>query len=199
MSVPRRLRQVCVFCGSSRGNDPAYVAAAENLGGELAQRGLGLVYGGGNIGLMGVLADAVLAAKGHVIGVIPEALLAKEVGHRGLPDLRVVKTMHERKALMADMSDAFIALPGGFGTLDELCEILTWAQLGLHSKPCGLLNVAGFYDPFLAHIDSAVAHGFMKPDHRRLVLDAPTIEELMPKLSAFQPINMAKWLVKEVR
>ncbi len=193
------MKRICVFCGHATGENPVFAEAALATGRHFAAKGIRLVYGGGNAGMMGILANAVLDAGGEVTGVIPDFLMEKELGHTGVTTLHVVKTMHERKALMADMSDAFIALPGGFGTLDELCEILTWAQLGLHSKPCGILNVAGFYDPFLAHLDSAVAHGFMKPDHRRLVLDAPTIDELMPKLRAFQPINMVQWLVKEVR
>ena len=139
---PRSFKRICVFCGSSHGSNPVYAEAAKNVGGELARRGIGLVYGGGNVGLMGVVADAVLAGGGHVTGVIPEALMAKEVGHRGLPDLRVVKTMHERKALMAELADGFVALPGGFGTLDELLEQLTWSQLGLHDKPIFVVDVA---------------------------------------------------------
>lgn len=195
----RRMKRICVFCGHATGDTAVFAQAAAETGRHFAAHGIRLVYGGGNAGMMGTLANAVLESGGQVTGVIPDFLMEKELGHTGVTTLHVVKTMHERKALMADMSDAFIALPGGFGTLDELCEILTWAQLGLHSKPCGILNVAGFYDPFLAHIDATVAHGFMKADHRSLILDDPTIEGLMPKLRAFQPINMTKWLVKEVR
>ena len=195
----RDLKSICVFCGHATGDDPRFAEAARATGLFFAANGIRLVYGGGNAGMMGILANAVLEAGGQVTGVIPDFLMERELGHTGVTRMHVVKTMHERKALMADMSDAFIALPGGFGTLDELCEILTWAQLGLHSKPGGILNVAGFYDPFLAHIDATVAHGFMKADHRQLILDDPTIAGLMPKLRAFQPINMAKWLVKEVR
>jgi uncharacterized protein (TIGR00730 family) len=138
------MRRICVFCGSSSGSRPQYRAATEELGTELARRNIRLVYGGGNVGLMGVLADAVLGAGGEAQGVIPENLMAREIGHRGLSKLHVVRSMHERKALMADLSDAFVALPGGFGTLEEFCEIVTWAQLGLHVKPCGILNVLGY-------------------------------------------------------
>ncbi len=191
MSAP--LRRVCVFCGSSRGNQTAYLAAAKEVGRVLAQHDIGLVYGGGNIGLMGALADAALAAGGHVIGVIPEALLAKEVGHRGLPDLRVVKTMHERKALMAELSDGFIALPGGFGTFEEFFEVLTWSQLSFHGKPCALLNVAGFFDPLLKFLDHATAEGFVRPAHRELVLAEADLNQLLERMAAFQPPAVHKW------
>src|SRR3954453_6200666 len=167
---PKKIKRVCVYCGSNFGSRPEYVAAAQRLGSALARRSLELVYGGGRVGLMGTIADAVLAEQGKVIGVIPEALLAKEVGHQGLKDLRVVGSMHERKALMVELSDAFIAMPGGFGTLEEFCEVLTWAQLGLHPKPCGLLNVLGYYDPLLAFFGHAAAERFVRPEHRALVL-----------------------------
>src|SRR5205085_10209383 len=147
----------CVFCGSSTGIGSEYAAAAVRLGREMVQRGIGLVFGGGAVGLMGVIADAVLEAGGHVIGVIPHALVARELAHRALPDLRVVNSMHERKAIMAQLSDAFIAMPGGFGTFEEFCEVVTWTQIGLHRKSCGLLNVGGYYDPFIAQIDLGVA------------------------------------------
>ena len=195
MSAP--LRRRCVFCGSSRGNNSAHFAAAQNLGRELAQRGVGLVYGGGHVGLMGALADAALAAGGHVIGVIPESLLAKEVGHRGLPDLRVVKTMHERKALMAELSDGFIALPGGFGTFEEFFEVLTWSQLGLHAKPCGVLNIAGFFTPLLQLIDHAVAEGFIRPAHRELVLADDSLERLLERMKQFKPPTVHKWIDRD--
>jgi hypothetical protein len=165
-----RVEAVCVFCGSSSGADPVYREAASHLGAEIARRGLELVYGAGDVGLMGVLADAALEAGGRVFGVIPQALVEREVAHRGLSELRVVGTMHERKALMADRAGAFVALPGGFGTLDELFEILTWAQLGIHRKPVGLLNVNGFFDPLLAWMDRCVAEGFLRPQHRQLLL-----------------------------
>jgi uncharacterized protein (TIGR00730 family) len=188
------LRRICVFCGSNRGADPAFAAAAELTGRELVRRGIGLVYGGGNIGLMGVLADAVLQAGGHVTGVIPETLMAREVGHRGLPDLRVVQTMHERKAIMAELADGFIALPGGFGTFDETFEILTWAQLGLHAKPCALLNVNGFFDPLLRFLDHAVAERFLRAGHRSLILVHSDINTLLDRMSAHHPKPERKWI-----
>src|SRR5262245_57540668 len=164
MSTPS-LRAVCVFCGSSMGTRPEYAAAARSLGAALAAKRLDLVYGAGNIGLMGVLADAALAGGGRVVGVIPRALVARELAHQGLSELHVVETMHQRKALMADKSDAFVALPGGYGTLDELFEILTWCQLGIHAKPIGLLNVDGFFEPLLGWIRHAAAEGFIRPQH----------------------------------
>lgn len=176
-------RNLCVFCGSSHGADPAYAEAARQLGGELVRRGIGLVYGGGNVGLMGVLADTVLQADGRIIGVIPEALMVREVGHRGLPDLRVVKTMHERKALMAELADGFVALPGGMGTLEEFFEITAWAQLGFHAKPCALLNVNGYFDPLLCLLDHAVAEGFIRPKHRALVGVAPDVNTLLDRMA----------------
>jgi uncharacterized protein (TIGR00730 family) len=191
------LQRVCLFCGSSKGNQPAYLAAAQEIGRELAHRGIVLVYGGGNIGLMGALAEAALAAGGQVIGVIPEALLAKEVGHRGLPDLRVVKTMHERKALMAELSDGFIALPGGFGTFEEFFEVLTWSQLGLHPKPCGLLNIADFFDPLLNLINHAVTEGFVRPTHRELVIVDTDIGRLLARMTDFQPPPVHKWIDRD--
>ena len=191
------LRRLCVFCGSSKGGNPAYLAAAKEVGRTLAQRGIGLVYGGGNVGLMGALADAALAAGGHVIGVIPEALLAKEVGHRGLPDLRVVKSMHERKALMAELSDGFLALPGGFGTFEEFFEVLTWSQLSFHTKPCGVLNVAGFFDPLLNFLDHAAAEGFVRPAHRELVLADADLNQLLQKMATFQPPVVHKWVDRD--
>ena len=197
MSALSSLRYVCVFCGSSRGNKPAYLEAAEDVGRELARRGLGLVYGGGNVGLMGALADATLAAGGHVTGVIPEALMAKEVGHRGLPDLHVVKTMHERKALMTELSDGFIALPGGFGTFEEFFEVLTWSQLGLHAKPCGVLNIAGFFDPLLELLNHSVREGFVRPAHRELVLVDTDTNRLLERMTAFQPLPVHKWIDRD--
>jgi uncharacterized protein (TIGR00730 family) len=169
------------------------------MGQILAERGIEVVYGGGNIGLMGVLADAVLQAKGRVIGVIPESLLAKEVGHRDLTELRVVQSMHERKALMSDLSDGFIAMPGGFGTFEEFCEVVTWSQLGIQSKPCGLLNVEGYYDPLLRLFDHAVAEGFLREESRRLVLEDRDPEVLLAKMAAFTPILADKWIWKVER
>ena len=178
------MRRLCVFCGSSVGNRATYADSARLLGRELAARHVGLVYGGGHIGLMGVLADAALAGGGEVIGVIPQALVDRELAHKGLTELRVVGTMHERKALMADLSDGFIALAGGFGTADELMEILTWAQLGLHDKPIALLNVAGYFDPVLTWLDRAVEEGFVRAEHRDLLGHAESVEELIRVLAS---------------
>jgi len=177
------LKRVCVFCGSNSGLRADYRIAAQGLAVALAHRGFGLVYGGGNVGLMGHVADAMLQAGGQVIGVIPRALRDKEVAHQGVTELRVVDTMHERKAMMHELSDAFIALPGGFGTLDEFFEILTWSQLGIHAKPCGLLNVAGYYDSLLAMLDHAVGEGFLWPAHRRMVIAEKDAVVLLQRLS----------------
>jgi uncharacterized protein (TIGR00730 family) len=176
------VKNVCVFCGSRTGRNDVFARSAAELGRKLAQRGIGIVYGGGHVGLMGVLADAALAAGGRVIGVIPQALADREVAHHGLTELHVVNSMHERKALMADLSDAFIALPGGYGTLDEFCEIITWAQLGIHDRPIGLLNVEGYYDQLLALFDGAVAHDFISSQNRTLVRDASTADELLRRI-----------------
>lgn len=177
MSV--KIQSVSVFCGSRSGNNPIFASAASNLGTLLAKEKIKLIYGAGNIGLMGVIADACLAANGHVIGVIPTKLVEKEVAHKGLSELFVVDSMHERKALMASKSEAFIALPGGFGTCDELFEILTWAQLGIHHNPIGILNTAGFFDPLLEWIDQMIEQGFVKPKFRQLLLVATKPEELL--------------------
>jgi uncharacterized protein (TIGR00730 family) len=193
------LQRICVFCGSSSGNRLEYRAAAERLGSLLVERGIELVYGGGNIGLMSVLADTVLRLGGRVIGVIPESLMAKEVGHLGLSELRVVSSMHERKAAMSDLSDGFIALPGGFGTLEEFCEVVTWSQLGLQSKPCGLLNVKKYYAPLLELFDHAVREGFLSLPNRRLVLADEYPESLLQKMAAFRPGSATKWVGKEER
>ena len=192
-------RRMCVFCGSNLGINPAYREAAEGMGRLLAERGIELVYGGGNIGLMGVLADAVLRAQGRVIGVIPESLMAREVGHAGLTELRVVKSMHKRKALMSDLSDGFIALPGGFGTFEEFCEVVTWSQLGIQSKPCGLLNVEGYYDPLLELFDRAVREGFLRDENRRLVLEDRNAQCLLKKMAGFQPQPVGKWITGDER
>ena len=162
--------KICVFTGSRHGALPQYAGAAKQLAGDLVARGFGLVYGGGNVGLMNVLADAVLELGGHVTGVIPGALVSREVAHRGLTELRVVTSMHERKAVMAELSDGFIAMPGGIGTMEEFFEVLSWAQLGLHDKPCGLLNVAGYYDRMIQFLDHAVSEDFLKPKHRALLI-----------------------------
>jgi uncharacterized protein (TIGR00730 family) len=177
------LRRVCVFCGSSMGLRPEYRHAAEEVAIALAKRRIDVVFGGGCVGLMGVVADTALAHGGHVIGVIPSALVAREIAHRGLPDLRVVSSMHERKALMASLSDAFIALPGGFGTFEEFCEVVTWTQLGLHKKPCGLLNTVGYYDPLVALFDRGVADGFIRPQNRGIVVTESDPTALIDRLS----------------
>jgi uncharacterized protein (TIGR00730 family) len=194
------MRRLCVFCGSSAGNRPEYAAAARRLGAALVQRGLGVVYGGGHVGLMGVIADAVLRAGGEVIGVIPQALVERELAQSGLTRLEIVDTMHQRKARMADLADAFAALPGGFGTCDELFEILTWAQLGLHAKPVGLLNVAGFFDPLRVWLDHMVQESFLKEKHRRLLLEAGDPERLLDLLSHYRPDEPTpKWISPEDR
>jgi uncharacterized protein (TIGR00730 family) len=184
----------CVFCGSSPGARPEYRAAARELGGELVRRGIELVYGGGNVGLMGDLADAVLEAGGNVIGVIPDALAAKEVAHLTLPDLRIVGSMHERKALMADLSDGFIALPGGLGTLEEFFEVMTWAQLGVHAKPCALLDVCGYFDPLIALLDRAVAERFLHPEHRDMLLVDSTAAGVLDRLARHRVPELDKWI-----
>ena len=179
-SKPRRL---CVFCGSAHGRNSDFTTAAQELGRELARRGIGLVYGGATVGLMGLLADAALGAGGEVIGVIPESLMAREIGHAGLTKLHVVGSMHERKALMAELADGFVALPGGFGTFEEFFEVVTWAQLGLHAKPCSLLNIAGFFDPLLRLLDTAVAEGFIKPAARQSVTVESSVASLLDRFS----------------
>ena len=185
--MPRTLSSVAVYLGSSMGTDPDFAAAAKNLGRLLAARGIRLVYGGGRVGLMGVLADAVLRGGGEVIGVITRALEDKEISHHGLMDLTVVRTMHERKAMMADKADAFVALPGGFGTCDELFEILTWGQLGIHAKPCGILNIAGYFDALTVFLDHAVAEGFLTQPHRKTIMVESTPRALLDRLRAFEP------------
>ncbi|MBI5548974.1 MAG: TIGR00730 family Rossman fold protein [Deltaproteobacteria bacterium] len=191
------MRRVCVFCGSSDGADPAYREAGRQLGKLLAEEGLGLVYGGGSIGVMGAMADAALVGKGEVIGVIPEVLQIKERGHKGLTDLRVVGSMHERKALMAELADGFVALPGGMGTLDEFCEIVTWAQLGLHAKPCGLLDVKGYFGPFVDFIDRAVAQGFVRVEHRALIHVDSDAQRLLDRMRRQQVQPSQRWIGKE--
>jgi uncharacterized protein (TIGR00730 family) len=188
------MRRVCVFCGSSPGRKPAYLEAARAMGRALARRGIGLVYGGGHVGLMGAVADAALAAGGEVVGVIPRGLQLRELAHEGLTTLHVVGSMHERKARMAELADGFVALPGGMGTLEELAEILTWAQLGLHARPCGLLDVAGYYDPLVAFLDRAVEEGFVRPDHRRLLVVAQDPDALLDAFAGWQPPPVEKWL-----
>ncbi len=193
------MRRVCVFCGSAGGRRPDFHEAARRVGRELAARRIGLVFGGGHVGLMGILADAVLEAGGEAVGVIPQALVERELAHGGLTRTHVVATMHERKALMADLADGFLALPGGFGTLDELFEILTWAQLGLHAKPVGLLNTAGYFDPLLAWLGRAVAEGFLSAEHRGLLVEADAPEEVLSRLLAYRPPDHRQWINAEDR
>jgi|SRR5215469_7560799 len=193
------MKRICVFCGSSAGSRPEYRACAEELGAELVRRNIGLVYGGGNVGLMGAIADSVLQAGGEAIGVIPEHLMAREVGHKHLTKLHIVRSMHERKALMADLADAFIALPGGFGTFEEFFEVLTWSQLGLHTKLCGIMNVLDYYTPLLAMLDHAVAERFLKAQNRALVLARATATELLQALEDWRPVHAEKWLDRETR
>jgi len=195
-ATPRIFKRLCVFCGSGHGANPVYAEAARNLGGEIARRGITLVYGGGNVGLMGVIADGVLGAGGQVIGVIPEALMAKELGHKRIQDLRVVKTMHERKAMMAELADGFIAMPGGIGTFEEFFEIVTWAQLGFHSKPCALLNVNGFYDPLLRLVDHAIAERFIKASQRQILIVEPEINALLHRMEHQHVLVEPKWIGK---
>jgi hypothetical protein len=191
------MKRICIFCGSSNGARPVYTQAAQAIGQAIARAGYELVYGGGRVGLMGVVADATLQAGGSVIGVIPTALVEKETQHSGLTQLHVVRSMHERKALMADLADAFIALPGGFGTLDEFCEIITWAQLGYHRKPVCMLNVEGFFDTFMAFIDFTVNEGFIKPQHHNLIVIEGDARRLIEKLTTYQPPLTDKWLRHE--
>lgn len=188
------MRRICVFLGSNAGRRPAYREAAAALGTALAKAGIGLVYGGSSVGLMGVLADAALAAGGEVIGIIPQRLVDKEVAHLGLPDLRVVTSMHQRKAQMAELSDAFVALPGGAGTLEELFEVWTWAQLGNHAKPCAVLDVEGYYRRLLDFLDHTVEEGFMRREHRDMLVMAEGPVELLDKLAAYRAPTVTKWI-----
>lgn len=191
------MKNVCVFCGSRTGGQPVYKEVAQELGEELVRRGYALVYGGGNVGLMGVVADAVLTAGGEAIGVIPEFLMTRELGHGRLTQLHVVSSMHERKARMAELADGFIAMPGGYGTLEEFCEVLTWAQLGLHRKPHGLLNVAGYYDALLQLFDHAVQEEFLPANLRALVLEASEPTALLDLMEAYRPGPTESWLHDE--
>jgi len=188
------MKRIAVYCGSNKGARPEYAAAAEELGTLLAREKIELVYGGGMVGLMGIVADAVMKHSGHVIGVIPEKLVIKEVVHETLPDLRVVKTMHERKALMAELSDGFIALPGGYGTFEEFFEVLAWGQLGWHQKPFGLLDIAGYYRHLHAFLDHSQSEGFIRPQHRALVLVEQTAEKILARMKNFRPAGEVKWV-----
>ena len=189
MGTNNSIKRVCVFCGSSPGAQSAYTDAARQLGRALVSHEMELVYGGGSIGLMTVIADTVLKEKGDVIGVIPHALSSKEFAHYGLTELRLVSSMHERKAVMAELSDAFIAMPGGFGTLDEFFEIVTWAQLGLHTKPIGLLNVGGYFDLLLKFVDYMLRERFISAEHRQLIVTSHDPEELLLGLIRYKPIQ----------
>lgn len=193
------MKALCVFCGANFGRRPAYRLAAEQIGGLLAQRRITLVYGGGNVGLMGALADAALAGGGRVVGVIPRALAEKEIAHTGLSEMHVVGSMHERKALMADLADAFLSLPGGFGTWDEFCEALTWSQLGLQKKACAFLNVEGYYDALLALTERAAEDGFIREEHRRLLLVDADAERLLDRLENYDVPFVPKWVGREER
>jgi uncharacterized protein (TIGR00730 family) len=188
------MKRVCVFCGSAPGRDPGYAAAAQALGRLLPDRGLELVYGGSHVGLMGILADAALAAGGTAVGVIPRGLQTRELAHQGLTELRVVGSMHERKATMAELADGFLALPGGMGTLEETAEVLTWAQLGIHRKPVGLLDVAGYWRPLVDFFDHAAAEGFLKPEHRALVLVEAEPARLLDRMAAWAAPPLPSWI-----
>ncbi|WP_298956493.1 TIGR00730 family Rossman fold protein [uncultured Methylobacterium sp.] len=186
--------RLCVFCGSNDGVAPLYREGAQALGRHLAETGIDLVYGGGKVGLMGAVADAVLAAGGRAIGVMPRPLVEKEIAHHGLTELRVVGSMHERKALMADLSDGFVALPGGLGTFEELFEVWTWGQLGYHPKPMAVLNLGGFYDPLLGFLDHVVEQGFVREAHRGMLIVARDPEELLAGIRSYTPPSLTKWV-----
>jgi len=190
------MKRICVYCGSNLGKKPAYLEMAKKLGITLAERGMTLVYGGASVGIMGELADSVLCNGGKVIGVIPQVLVEKEVSHRGLSELKIVSSMHERKALMAELSCAFIALPGGLGTLEELFEVLTWGQLGFHEKPCGILNVSGYYDGLIEFIDHAVEQQYIKGVYRKMLLVRETPHELLESFFDYRHPKIEKWIAK---
>lgn len=193
----RQIKRLCVFCGSSSGARPIYEEAAAQLGTLLSRLGIALVFGGGRVGLMGVLADSVLAAGGQAFGVIPRDLLEKEIAHTRLTQLHVVESMHQRKALMAGLADAFVLLPGGYGSWEEFCEVITWAQLGMHSKPCGVLNVAGYYDPLLSLTSIAVNEGFIRPAHRLMMIVEAAADVLLSRLATAPNISEVKWTDKK--
>lgn len=188
------MRALCVFCGSSPGRDPAYLQAAREMGRLLVEREVGLVYGGGGTGLMGALADAVLAAGGRAVGIIPRGLAVREVAHRSLTELHVVESMHERKALMSELADGFVAMPGGMGTLEEIAEVLTWGQLGIHAKPCGLLDVGGYWSHLVATFDRFVDEGFLRPLYRELLVTRQAPDALLDALSAWRAPAIPRWL-----
>jgi uncharacterized protein (TIGR00730 family) len=188
------MRHLCVFCGSSPGLRPTYIEAARRLGTMLAGSGITVVFGGGSVGLMGALADATLSAGGKVIGVIPRGLVGRELGHGALTELRIVDSMHDRKAVMSELADAFIVLPGGAGTMEEFFEVWSWAQLGIHRKPCGILNVDGYFDPLLAFLDWMVSEGFLRPQHRAMVLVERDLQQLLTRLSDYEAPPVAEWI-----
>jgi len=190
------MKQVCIFCGSYPGSKPVYVESAHQMGLGLAQRGLGLVYGGGCVGLMGAVADGTIAGGGKTVGVIPQSLVDRELAHKGLSEIHIVTSMHQRKAMMAEIADAFVAMPGGFGTLDELFEIITWAQLGFHHKPIALLNIDGYFDPMLTFIEHMAVEGFIKPEHRDALLVKNSVDTLLDTLLSYQPPPLEKWIKK---
>lgn len=191
------MRRICVFCGSSGGARPEYADAARRLGTAMARRGIALVYGGGRVGLMGTIADAVMQEGGEVVGIIPHGLVVREAAHDSVTDLRVVNSMHERKALMQTLADAFISMPGGMGTIEETCEMMTWAQLGIHRKPCAVLNIEGYYDPMLAFFDHGVREGFIRPEHRMLLVEGRDPENLLDLLTAYEPPVLQKWITRD--
>ncbi len=195
----RQIQRLCVFCGSSSGTRPVYAEAAAQLGGDLAKSKIALVFGGGRVGLMGILADSVLAAGGKAIGVMPRALVEKEIAHTSLTELHVVESMHQRKSLMADLADAFLLLPGGFGSWEEFCEVLTWLQLGIHHKPCAILNVAGYYNGLLSLADHALAEGFLRPAHHRMVIVADHPQAALSQLTSASIPSEVKWVGKGER
>ncbi|PZM81503.1 MAG: TIGR00730 family Rossman fold protein [Candidatus Melainabacteria bacterium] len=187
------MQRVCVFCGSSSGVKQEYAVGARELGLVLAKKNIDLVYGGGHVGLMGIVADAAMSAGAKAIGIIPRCLADKEVAHQGLTELKIVQTMHERKAQMSELSDGFIAMPGGFGTLEELFEVITWAQLGIHKKPFGLFNVAGYYDKLIEFMDYQVEQGFVPQRHREMIIVSDEAEQLVEMLESFHPVAQEKW------
>jgi uncharacterized protein (TIGR00730 family) len=199
MQPIRQIRRLCVFCGSSSGTRPVYAEAAAELGRELANSGVGLVFGGGRVGLMGILADSVLAAGGQAIGVMPRALVEKEIAHTSLTELHVLESMHQRKALMAELADAFLLLPGGFGSWEEFCEIVTWLQLGIHRKPCAVLNVAGYYDDLLSLADHALAEGFLRLAHRHMMIVEENPQALLSRMAAASIPSEVKWASEQER
>ena len=188
------IKNLCVYCGSNAGNRPDYVEGARELARELVKRDIGLVYGGASVGIMGALADAVLAGGGRVVGIIPEGLVRKEISHHNLTELHIVPSMHERKSMMAERSDGFIALPGGAGTLEEIFESWTWAQLGMHQKPCGLLNIDGYYDQLVGFLNHSVQESFMRAEHRTMLIVDSEPAALLDRYAAYTPPTVSKWI-----